>query len=52
MHSEVHKEMHNVLHNEIYWKIEFSMCFGFVKYAKNKVYILNWVLTLLVERFR
>ena len=26
-----------VIHNKIYWKIELSLCFGFVKQAGNKV---------------
>ena len=39
----MHHEVRNVLHNK--------MCFGFVKQAKNKVLILNWVFKLLVERF-
>ena len=32
-------------------KIDFSLCFDFVKQAKNKAYIFNWVLKVLVERF-
>ena len=38
----------NVLHNNIYGKNEFSLCFGFVEQAKNKVYIVNWVFKLLL----
>ena len=50
VHNELHNELHNVLHNIIYWKIDFSLNFSFVKQAKNKFYILNWV-KLLVEIF-
>ena len=50
-YTKLHNEVCNVLHNKIYWKIDFSLRFSFVKQAKNKVYILNWVLKLLVERF-
>ena len=35
-------EVHNVLHNKVYWKLEFSVCFDFVKQTKNKIYILKY----------
>ena len=50
--NKVHKvlrQVHNLLHNNIYWNNEFSLCFGFVKRAKYKFYILNWVVKLLEE---
>ena len=46
MHNEVHNKVYNVLHKKTYWKINFSLCFGFDKLAKNKVYILIWVFKL------
>ena len=39
--TKLNNEVNKVLHNKIYWKLEFSVCFGFVKQSKNKVYILN-----------
>ena len=47
----MHNEVHKVLHSKISWKIEFPLCFGSAKQAKNEIYILNWVFELLVERF-
>ena len=44
-------KVQNLLHNKTYWKIKFPFWFGFVKQAKNKVYILNWVFKLIEERF-
>ena len=41
LHNEVHNEVYNVLHNKVYCKIDFSLCFDFVKLTKNKIYILN-----------
>ena len=49
--TKLHNEVHKVLQNKISWKIEFSLCFGFAKQAKNKVYILNWAFKLLVETY-
>ena len=40
-----------VTHNNIYWKIDFPICFGFVKEANYKVYILNWLFKLLEDRY-
>ena len=37
---KVYSKVDNVFRHEIYRKIEF-FCFGFVKKAKSKVYILN-----------
>ena len=50
LHRKMHNQEHNVGHNKIYGKIKFPFYFGFVKQVENKVYILNWVLNLLVER--
>ena len=49
LYIKLHNEVHKVLHNKINWLI--SWCFDFVKQTKNKVYILNWLFKLLVERF-
>ena len=38
--TKLYNKVHNVFHHKIYRKIEF-FCYGFVKQAKNKVYILN-----------
>ena len=48
---KLHNEVHHVLHNKTYWKFGSSLCFGFVKQAEDKVYILNWVFKLVVEWF-
>ena len=34
-----------------YRKMYFSLCYGFAKQSKNKVYIFYWVYKLLMERF-
>ena len=47
--TKLHNKVYNVLHNKIYWKIEFSLCFGFVNQVN--VYILNCLFKLLVETF-
>ena len=39
--TKLHNEVYNVLHNKVYCKIDFSLCFDFVKLTKNKIYILN-----------
>ena len=44
--TKLRNEVHNVLHNKIYSKIDFYLCFGLVKTAKNKVYILKREITL------
>ena len=42
--TKLDSEVHNVLHNKVY-------CFGFVKQAKHKIYIFNWVFKLLMVSF-
>ena len=55
---KVHNEIHNTAKNcttkcttncTTYLKTYFSLCLGFVKKTKNKVYIPNGVFMLLVE---
>ena len=50
-HFQMCHTLHNVLHNNTYWEIGFSLYFGFVNQMKNKLFILNWVLKLLVVTF-
>ena len=33
--TKLHNELQNLLHNKIYLKIDFSLCFGFVKQTKK-----------------
>ena len=51
LHNKIHnnaqnyiskcQKVRNLLHNKIYSKIDFSLCFGFAKQAKIRVYSLN-----------
>ena len=51
--TKLHNEVQNVLHSKVYWKLEFSVCYGFVNWRKIKftfsislhlqdISILNW----------
>ena len=35
-YTKLYHKVHIVLHNKVYWKTDFSLCFDFVKQAKNK----------------
>ena len=48
--AKLPKELCNMLHNISYWKIDVSLCFGFVKQVKNQFYIFNLVFKLLAEK--
>ena len=39
--TKLYNKVHNVLHDIIDGKIEFLLCFGFVRQTKNKIYFLN-----------
>ena len=47
--SRLHNQVRNVLHNKTYEKLNFLLRFGFDKQAKNRAYICNRVLKLLVK---